>query len=174
MFQGLRASSPFYILYKNEPRVAIGEVISVSNPVPQFGATAYQNGLMTTPKSFVDIKVRVGEEVLDLQKLPADSTIADFGGNGMVVSESREAIINEVDGFKKASERVLADVGRHRKIVSECDKMLSELSPQLKREAEQAEEIENLKQGMGNLRDDLADIKALLSKALNRSPKKED
>lgn len=172
MFQGLRGSSPFYILYKKEPRLAIGEVVSVSNPTPQYASTTYQNGIMMPPKNFVDIKVRVGEETLDFQKIPADATIADFGINGMVVSESRDAMINEIDGFKKISERALADVEQHQHIVTECDTMLKALNPQLKREAEQSQDIENLKRSMADLRGDMNDIKGMLTKALGR--KKED
>lgn len=170
MFQGLRPAAPIYILYKAEPRVAIGEVVSVSNPIPQYAASPYQSGI----KSYVDIKIRVADEVVDLQKLPADASIADFGNSGMVISESRDAIVNEIDGFKKASQRALEEVDRHKHIVTQCDVMLAELNPQLKREAEQTAEIENLKRGMADLQDTLVDLKGMLTKALNRSVKKEE
>lgn len=168
MFQGLRGSAPLYILYKSVPKIVVGEVVSVSNPVPQFGNITYQSGTLVPPKNVVDVKVMVDGEVMDFQKLPADASIADFGVNGIVVSESRDAIINEISGFKKVSEKALADVERHQTIVAECDKMLATLNPQLQREAEQAEEIENLKRGMADLRGDMSDIKGMLSQALGR------
>ena len=127
-----------------------------------------------TPKNVVDVKVSINGESVDFQKLPADASIADFGSNGIVVSESRDAIINEISGFKKASERVLADVERHQHIVAECDTMLTLLNPQLKREAEQAEEIENLKRGMSDLRGDMNDIKGMLAQALKHSSKSKE
>ena len=52
--------------------------------------------------------------------------------------------------------------------------MLAELNPQLKKEAEQTAEIENLKRGMADLQDTLVDLKGMLAKALNRSIKKEE
>ena len=174
MFQGLRPAAPIYILYKAEPRIAVGEVVSVSNPVPQYSATAYQNGMVMPPKAYVDIKIRIADEVVDLQRLPADATIADFGNSGMVVSESKDAIANEIYGFKKASQRALEEVERHKHIVTQCDVMLAELNPQLKKEAEQTAEIENLKRGMADLQDTLVDLKGMLAKALNRSVKKEE
>ena len=174
MFQGLRESSPFYILYKSEPRLEVGEVISVSSPVPQFGNITYQSGNLVPPKNVVDVKVSINGESVDFQKLPADASIADFGSNGIVVSESRDAIINEISGFKKASERVLADVERHKHVVTERDTMLTLLNPQLKREAEQAEEIENLKRGMSDLRGDMNDIKGMLAQALKHSSKSKE
>lgn len=158
MFQGLRAAMPFYVLYKDEPRIAIGEV--VSTPVQSFNAfqTSY-------PSRAVDVKVRVDNEIIDFKQLPAESSIADYGTNGIVVSDSREAIANEVEALSKASENALANVERHRRIVAVCVAMRQELNPQLKREAEQTAEIENLKR-------DLSDIKAMLSRALgDGSPK---
>ena len=160
MFQGLRAAMPFYILYKTEPRVAIGEVVGCSNPTQSFNA--FQPSF---PARTIDVKVRVGSEEIDFKQLPAESVIADYGGSGIVVSDSREAIMNEVAALSKTSENALADMDRHRHIVSECAAMLQELSPQLKREAEQTAEIENLKR-------DLSDIKEMLSKALGGGSKK--
>lgn len=174
MFQGLRVGSPIFILSKNEPKIDIAEVVSVGNPTPQYNAATFQGGNFLPPKNTVDIKARIGEQVIDLQKLPADVSIADFGTSGMVVSESRDAILSEIDGFKKLSLRALEDVDRHKHIVVECDNMLASLNPQIRKEAEQAEEIANLKRGMADLRDDMTDIKGMLTKALNRSSSKKD
>lgn len=148
---------PFYILYKSEPRISTAEVVSCSNPIQPF--SAYQPAF---PARSVDVKVRVGEETLEFKQLPAESVIADYGGSGIVVSDSRDAITNEVIALKKASENILSDVGRHERIVAECEKILQDLNPQLRREAEQSQEIEKLK-------NDLSDIKAMLSRALGHS-----
>lgn len=174
MFQGLRVGSPIYLFSKNEPKVDIAEVVSVGNPTPMYNAASFQNGNFMPPKNTVDIKVRVGEQVVDLQKLPADLSIADFGQTGMVVSESRDAIISEIDGYKKLSLRALEDIDRHKHIIAECDNMLGALNPQIKQDAERAREIENIKAGMSNLQDEMTDIKAMLTKALNRSSTKKE
>ena len=165
MLSGLRAGTPLYVLYKNEPRMAIGEVLSVSNPIPQFGST-YQAGVLMPPKTTVDIKVRLNGEEVTFQKLPSDQSAADFGGSGVVVSESREAILNEIEGFKKLSEKALQDVDRHKHIIVECNKMLGDLNPQVKREAEQAREIAGMK-------GDIASIKDMLAKVLNYKNKED-
>ena len=172
MLSALRQGTPIYVLYKNELRVAVGEVVSVSTPVPQFGTT-YTAGILAQPKMTVDIKVRFGSDTVDFQKLPSDQTIADFGPNGIVISESRDAILNEIDGFKKLSERALADRPRHEQIVEACSRMQAELNPAIKREAEQADEIARLKKGMAELTDSMEDIKGMLAKAL-KSKAKED
>lgn len=164
MFQSLRAGAPFYVLYKNEPKIAIGNVEFVSEAIPQF-STNYVNGIASQPKSVVDVKVRMDEEVINLQKLPADAVIADFGT--MVVSESRESMSNEIEALKAISEKVLKDVDKHRHCIDEYDKMLSLLNPRIAKEAEQAKEIDSLRR-------DLDDIKALLSKALEHGSKSKE
>lgn len=162
MFQGIRNSSPIYILHKTEPRLEVGEVVSVSNPLTQYGATAFPAGFGSRT---VDIKVRINETVHDFKGLPAEASIADSGA-GMVVSESKDAILNEIDGFSKNSERALAEVEHHRAVVEECRKMREALNPQLKKEAEQALEIESLKRGM-------AEIKSMIE-ALGHSQSKKN
>lgn len=168
MLSGLRQGAPFYVLYKNELKVAVGEVVSVSNPVPQFNA-----GILAQPKTTVDVRVRIGADTVDFQKLPSDQSIADFGGNGIVVSESRDAIMNEIDAYRKMSERALSETDRHRKIVAACGDMMAELNPQIRKEAEQATEIQNLKQAVSGMRSDMADMKSLITKMFNRKNKEE-
>lgn len=110
MFSNLRNNAPVFILHKSEPKIEIGEVISVSQPQPQYNL-AYQNGMMQPPKTCVDVRIKVGENTIDLQKLPSDQSVADC--NGMVVSETKEAIVNEVAAMAKISQSVLDSIDRH-------------------------------------------------------------
>lgn len=166
MFQGLRANAPIYILHKNEPRIEVGEVISVSNAMPQFSSATYQGGILVPPKNYVDVKVNVGGSEIELQKLPADLSIADFGTSGMVVSESADAMIPEVEGLQKISTKALEDVEHHKKVLAECESIMATLNPRIRKEAEQAAEIEGLKRSVTDLRDSLSDIRGLIVKAL--------
>lgn len=164
MFQSLRGGSPFYVLYKNDPKLVIGEVINTENLMPLLNTT-FQNGIMSQPKNVIDVNVTVDGNNLKFQKLPAELTIADFN-TGIVVSDSKDAIINEIDAFKNASLRILNDVEKHKNIVAECDNMLCQLNPHIATEAKQSKEIESLK-------NEMADLKAMLSKALGRINKEE-
>lgn len=178
MLYGLRQGSNLFVLYKGEPRVETLEVVSVSNPVPQF-PTYSAGSPLAQPSRIVDIVARRGNEQVKFEKVPADVPIADFGPNsGIVLSESKDAIITEIDALKKSSERALADVKRHQKVVSECDKMLKELNPALEREAENMARLDNLEQrlegltsGMASLDGTLNEIRALLKS--NRKPKED-
>lgn len=154
MFQSLRKGTPLYILNKKERNLTIGEVAEVSAPTQQFGTT-YQNGFLAPPKSFVDISVNVNGEIINLQGLPADVTIADFGGTGMVVSESRDQMNSELDAFEATSAKALSEEEMHRDIVAKCKEMRAILNPQIAKEVKQAKEIEGIKA-------EITEIKSLL------------
>jgi hypothetical protein len=166
MFSNLRIGTPLYVLHKNEPQLEVGEVTFVSQPTPQFGTTYNAGYPMPAPKMLVDVKIKSANGDVELQKLPAELSIADFG-NGMVISESREAICNEVDTMRKASIRVIESVEQHKGIVDKCDALLAELNPQIKQEVERTKEFDSLKQEVGGLKENLLELKGMLSKLLN-------
>lgn len=159
MFQSLRQGATVYILYKNDqPKVDLGEVVSVGIPTPQFNATYQQNGQYLPQRNVVDIKVNVNGQAIDLQKLPADSNIADFGNNGMVVSMSKDAIITEIATLRNNSQRVLDSIDRHKSTIENCNKLMEELSPEIRKEAERDKEMDGLKQEIQDLRTMLKDF----------------
>lgn len=166
MFSNLRIGTPLYVLHKAEPQLEIGEVTFISQPSPQF-VTAYNAGMqMPTPKMLVDIKIKTANGDVELQKLPADMSIADFG-NGMVISESRDAILNEIDTLRKSSVRIIESIEHHKSMVDKCDTLLAELNPQIKQEAERTKEFDSLKQEVSGIKGDLVELKGMLSKFLN-------
>lgn len=166
MFQSLRIGTPLYVLHKNEPKVETGEVIFVSSPVPQFGQTTFNAGMITPPQTTVDVKIKSGEQTIELQKLPSNLSIADYG-NGLVVSESKDAILNEISVLKSNSQKIIESIDQHREIVKKCDVLLEDLNPQIKKEAERSREIESLSDRVGGLESSIADIKDLLVRTLD-------
>ena len=180
MFKSLRQGMPLYVFTKGvEPQLEICEVISRTEPVALQAnpIVNFVNGqqVFTPPKMVVDVQVRSSKgDIINYQKLPADMEIADFGTNGTVISSSSDAIQYEVDTLRKQSLRVLESVDLHKKIVGTCDKLLSDLNPQIKQEVTRSKEIDSLKTEVKDLRSDLVDIKGMLTKALNiRKPKEE-
>ena len=167
MFSALRQGSPFYILEKtDEPKLRVGSVVSVSQPVPKYSNSFLPN--QQFGEMVVDIVVKVGDEELKFEKLPSNLSIANFGSNGMVVSESREVMNSEVEGMLRNSKQILNSMPYHEKVVSSCDIMLRELNPQFAKEKEQEEKIGMLEQKMSGMEGTLTDIKEMLSLALTQ------
>lgn len=153
MFQGLRQGNALYILSKREPRLTIAQVESVSNPQPKFS----QN--YTNTDMVVDISVTTAEGRQEYRQLPALATIANFGLDGMVISDSKDAMVNEIESMHKTSKTTLESTDYHRKVVEECDKMLQELNPAIAKEKEREQEMASLKEQMSRIEQLLSSLK---------------
>lgn len=165
MFSALRESSPFYILRKGEkPVLQEGQVQSVSEPKTKFGTQPFpgQYGMETV----VDINVRIGDEVLEFKQLPSQLSIANFGTSNVVVSESRDAMLSEIEAMIRNSRSILDSVDYHQNIINSCEEIQRTLNPQLKKEKEQADKITTLETKLGGMEDSLSQMKEMLLKAL--------
>lgn len=169
MLSALRAGTPVYILYKNEPRFAVGKVSQVSNQYPNF---AYQQPLTPGQNVAVDIAVEVDGKVENYQRIPLNSSIAEFPDKGVLISETRDGIVNEVSAIRSASQTAIDQVEMHRRVIASCDQLLLDLNPQLKKEQEQAQEIATLKEQLSGMSEQIAALTGMISKSLGK--KKEE
>lgn len=157
MFQSLRASNQFYILHKEAvPYVEVGSVVSVSAPMPKFPISP---NFGQPQEMVVDVVVRVNDNNITFQKLPANQEIADFGINGaVVVATSKEAMNSELSSLRQKSVDIINSVNFHRSVIESCDKTLRELNPEYAEKQQQQEEINTLKQNMEEMRRSMADL----------------
>lgn len=171
MLSGLRQGTPVYVLYKNEPRFAVGKVAQVSNQYPpQFNFQQPINpsnmGMM------VDLSIEVDGRTETYPRIPINSSIAEFPDKGVILSETRDGIVNEISVIRNASQTALEQVDLHRRIIASCDQLLLDLNPQLKHEQEQAGKIARLEEQLAGMSDQIAALTGMLSKSLGK--KKED
>lgn len=170
MFSALRQGSSFFILEKtNVPKLKIGSVVSVSQPMPKYNNT-YVPGQNYT-ETVVDVIVKVNEEELKFEKLPSNLSIANFGQSGIVVSESKEAMNGEVESMLRNSKNIIESIPYHKQVLVACDEMMKELNPQLAKEKEQEQKIAMLENRMGGMESTLQDIHKLLNSALSGKKK---
>ena len=161
MFQGLTQGATVQVLYRNIPRVADGRVISISTHMPTFNPQqpmAMMNGPVT------DITVQIGNEMIPFAGLPANGVVANFPEKGLFLATDRSAVLREVEAMAAASRQVLESVPAHQKMVSDCEALLLELNPELKKDAEQTRE-------MASLRNEVAELRDLLRAALEQTKK---
>jgi len=171
MLSGLRQGTPVYVLYKNEPRFAVGKVSQVSNQYPpQFNFQQPINpnnlGMM------VDLSIEVDGKMETYPRIPINSSIAEFPDKGVILSETRDGIVNEINVIRNASQTAIEQVDLHKRIIASCDQLLLELNPQLKHEQEQAGKIAKLEQQLAGMSDQIAALTGMLSKSLSK--KKEE
>ena len=164
MFQNLRAGNTIYVLNKeNNLSLEKGTIVNVSLPVPKYSlATTFGNQEM-----LVDIVIKINNQEITYQKLPANSDIADFGNTGIVLSASKEAINSEIISLKTKSEDIINSVDYHKSIISDCDKLLSELNPDFAERQKQQDEIEMLKEQISSVAESVSTLISELRKAKN-------
>lgn len=172
MLSGLRQGTPVYVLYKNEPRFAVGKVAQVSNQYPpQFNFQQPINpnnlGMM------VDLSIEVDGKTESYSRIPINSSIAEFPDKGVIISETRDGIVNEINVIRNASQTAIDQVDLHRRIIASCDQLLLDLNPQLKHEQEQASKIASLEQQIAGMSDQIAALTGMLSKSLGKKTKEE-
>lgn len=166
MFSALRQSGTVYILTKGDtPALKTGVVQSVSSPVTKFGTQLMPGQFQQD--TVIDLTVKVGDEQLTFKQLPSASVIASSGN--MVVSESRDAMVAEVENMMRTSKEVLESVDYHRNALEACESIMCSLNPRLAEEKEQKEKIETLERKLGGIEDTVGDLKELLLKALKSS-----
>lgn len=170
MLSGLRPGTPVFVLNKNELRFKNGKVVSVSNQYPQYN---FQQPLNPGNGPVVDMAIEIDGKAETFPRIPLNSTIAEFPDKGVIISETRDGIINEVNVIRGASQTAIDQVDAHKRVVSSCDQLLLELNPQLRKEQEQAQEIATLKQQLAGMSDQIAALTGMLSKSLSKKPKEE-
>lgn len=171
MLSALRAGTPVYILFKNEPRFAVGKVTQVSNQYPNFGHQ--QQSLVPGNNVAVDIAVEVDGKVETFPRIPLNTSVAEHPDKGTIISETREGIINEVNAIRSASQAAIDQVETHKRIIASCDKLLFDVNPQLRKEQEQAAEIATLKEQLSGMSEQIAALTGMLSKSLGKTKKEE-
>lgn len=166
MFSALRQGTAVYVLDKTEePKVKIGYVESVTQPRPMYKTYDPTVSFGTNMQTVVDLSVKFGNEKKDFVGLPSTSTIHAFGD--YVVSETREAMISEVDAMLQRSKDILDSIDNHKKIIASCESILKELNPVYAREQERDSAIVDLTNKVNTMSDEFTSIKDSLSMIQN-------
>lgn len=169
MFQNLRLNSAVYILHKDSvPYIEQGSLVSVSSPKPKYPSSP-AIGQFPQMEMVVDLVVSVNGNNMNLQGLPAGLEIADFGHNGnIVVSSSKEAINNEISLMRQRSAEIIGSVDFHRNVISACEKMLSELNPEVAEKQRQEQEISTLKGQMQRMSENMNSLMEMNRKLMEQ------
>lgn len=170
MFGTLRAGSLLYILNKGEePNLKVGQVLSVTPPRPKVNSTMMPLNPMQM-EQVIDINVKVGDDTKTFSNVNTALSIVDTGANNYVISDDKQAIMNEVEAFGTLSQNALNSVPYHRKVVSACKQMMIDLNPSLQKEADRDTKIGNLEKELAEMKNGFAELTNLLRGALKPAP----
>lgn len=159
MFQNLTQGASVSILYRTDPRIVNGKVLSVNTHMPAYNPSqpmAMFSGLVT------DITVQVDGDTIPFAGLPANGVVADFPSKGIYLALDSAAVYREVDTAIAAYEQDLATVPAKEKQLEGYRALRLEKNPDAQREKELSE-----------MRGQLEEMKRMLSAVLG-TKKKED
>lgn len=169
MFNNLRQGNLFYILNKGERyELKIGQV--VSDPVPKYMTYNPVQPFGQQTEMIIDLKVKVGEDILEFQKLPTTSEVYSYPN--AIVSDKKEAILSEVKTIMQTSQKIVDSKDYHQSIVDSCKEICKQLDPQIAKEEVQEAKINSLEGDVKSLKGDLSEIKSLLLKLGNNTNNK--
>lgn len=157
MFQNLRENDAVYVIDKSGvPCLKIGQVKNVSRPMPV--TPTQTTGLMMGMNQQLEVTLRaiVDEKEGDFPHLPTTATVHDYGN--MLIAESREAALSEIDKIRMKSQGELDRHDINEQTVIACEEMSKTLNPTYAKEKERDAAINNLCGRLNNLEGGMAKI----------------
>ncbi len=164
MFQSLRQNSQIYIFHKSDtPTLEMGYVTNAPLLKPKYQVSPM---LGQAQEMVVDLAVKVNNQIVNYNNLPAQLDIADSFNNGesLVISDSRDAMNAEVMSYKQKSIDTLNSVDLHKQIIVGCDDILNKLNPEYAEKKQQQDEISTLKNQMTDIQTNLATLTEFINK----------
>jgi len=147
-FNSLGVNAPFYILHKGDKlSLQVGTIKSKSDPKPQFPTQtpAIFAGMSAQP-NVVDVVVTLNGVDTPFNNLPFNTETAQYNNGETLVSCSKEAMLQAVDGMIQASKKALEQVDYHKSVLKEGEKMLEVLNPTYAENKKNARTIRDLQE----------------------------
>ena len=155
MFSSLSKGSVLYGLdRKNGNKLFTATVESISLPRPRFN----QNTFGQIPEYVVDIAANIGGERKEFQQVPNNNVVADFGPNSLVISDSKDSLINHIKALRQESKGVVDSAPMHQEWIPQYDAALSELDPATAND----NAVKELSGKVNNMESQMAEILSLL------------
>jgi hypothetical protein len=155
MFSSLSKGSVLYgLVRKNGNQPFTATVESISLPRPRFN----QNTFGQIPEYVVDIAANIGGERKEFQQVPNNNVVADFGPNSLVISDSKDSLINHIKALRQESKGVVDSAPMHQEWIPQYDAALSELDPATAND----NAVKELSGKVNNMESQMAEILSLL------------
>lgn len=160
MFLHLKQGAHVYILDKSDLTLKIGQI--KEDPVPQSRVPGYVIGQYND--TILNIKVTVGNDTLDFQKIPANLSIAHLGN--VIICDNQDDADRAICTFAQECQQHVDNHDYYVKAVNACKEMRVKTNPAYAKDRERDSVIDNLKSEMGEIREEfrgaVSEIKNLI------------
>lgn len=155
MFTNLSKGSVLYGLdTRGEVKLFTASVEKVTTPLPKNIQTTFGH----MPEMFVDITAVVNGDRKEFKQIPANNAIADFGQDTFILADNKDSLVNYVNSMLQTSKNIVSSVERHKNLITQYEKVLSDLNPGSANDVA----VKELKEQVGTLQSQLAEALALL------------
>lgn len=172
MFSALRQGSILHVLDKGDNKLNYRTVSveSISQPRPKYTTSPYGG----TPKMVIDIITRDKDGTQDFRDIPADVSYGEFNNGAIIISETREPLINIVTTRLSNNEQIVNNFDFYKEDIISCKNVLKKINPDFAKREEQEEridklskEINDIKEGFGGMQSDIKQLLTLVGKSGN-------
>ena len=164
MFKTIRQEGLIYILDKRALPTMIlktGRVSAVTAPVPKYSPNVNpMNPLINGVETTVDITVDIDGQNVEFKKVPSNLSI--YGDNGVLISESKDAVMAEIDAMRESSRRRIDGIDNDKKIIEQCDIVSAQLNPSIAKEREREDKMNTLENRMNSIEAVLSEMNRTL------------
>lgn len=137
MFSALTQGSLIYILDKTEqPKLKIGEVVSVSAPRGNFNN--FNGGTV------LDLKATIDGAEYTYNSIPSGYSTVSYNNGKITISETKQGLQQEVETLLQNSRQVLNSIDTYKQNIASCEDILKQLNPSFAREKEREERLDSL------------------------------
>ncbi len=157
MFSALSQGSSIYLLDKTStPTFRVGEVIGVSQPKINYNFGQAQNT--------VDLKIKVEDSIQEFNNLPSINSYVTYNNGKLVISETKQAIQNEVETLLSNSRNIVENIDTYKQNIVECESILKQLNPQFAKDKERDDRLQSLENRFDGVESKLDKIFNLIQK----------
>lgn len=161
MFSALNQNSPLYIITKgNKLEYKVGSVKSLT-------ASRSYSSYGVVPTNTVDINVEIDGSVQTFKNVPANMAVANFTNDGLVISETKEGLIPELDNIIQTSEFNISNYEKDKEIVASGKEIMKKINVKYAKDSERDDAISMLKSDVTNMKGDINKILNILTRKEN-------
>lgn len=156
MFSNLSQGSLVYVLsLGDELKYNTGIIESITYSNNQFSLNPMQG-------RFVDMNVNINGKTTEVKGIPANSSISS--NNSYIITDSKDGMINQIETLSQNSRSIIENIDHHKKIIKDCDNILSKINPSFAKESERDKAILVLNNRMDGLAGKIDEVLKMLIK----------
>lgn len=155
LFKDLKCGFPIHLFDRATRQYKQGKVMSVSPPHPDLDTTKKPSMMPVMPgmpnynKLYVDVSIQTEDGTQNTYSV-VDTEQSAYN-NTLVISCSKESVINEVNALKSQAEDVLGKVPEFEKTVEDCNKLLESLDTSFREQQATEKRLSRLEEGMAEI-----------------------